>query len=56
MVAHRNTIPGAVLGFDFAGTVQQLGPDVSTRSIHIGQRVSGLVFGGDQLGYSLAFV
>jgi NADPH:quinone reductase-like Zn-dependent oxidoreductase len=46
MVAQRNTTPGAILGFDFAGVVHQLGSNVTTEKVQVGQRVSGMVYGG----------
>ena len=51
MVAQMNTTPGAILGFDFAGTIEQLGSDISTQKAHIGQRVSGFVLGGGRFQY-----
>jgi NADPH:quinone reductase-like Zn-dependent oxidoreductase len=47
MLAQRvDTNPGAILGFDFAGIVEKLGPNVTTENIYVGQRVSGMVYGG----------
>jgi NADPH:quinone reductase-like Zn-dependent oxidoreductase len=42
MVAQGNTTTGAILGFDFAGVVDQLGSNVTTEKAQVGQRVSGM--------------
>ncbi|KAK7035348.1 hypothetical protein VNI00_011879 [Paramarasmius palmivorus] len=37
---------GHIIGFDFSGTIQTLGPGVNKESRHAGQRVAGTVHGG----------
>uniref|UniRef100_A0A0W0G430 Enoyl reductase (ER) domain-containing protein n=1 Tax=Moniliophthora roreri TaxID=221103 RepID=A0A0W0G430_MONRR len=37
---------GHVMGYDFSGTVYEMGPDVEGESRYIGERVAGLVHGG----------
>ena len=36
---------GGIVGDDFAGVVQELGPDVPEGTWTVGERVAGLVFG-----------
>lgn len=35
-----------VIGQDFAGIVEELGPDVPDDLSHVGHRVAGTIFGG----------
>ncbi|EEB95286.1 hypothetical protein MPER_05763 [Moniliophthora perniciosa FA553] len=37
---------GHILGYDFSGTVHEIGPDVDKGLRYVGERVSGFVHGG----------
>jgi NADPH:quinone reductase-like Zn-dependent oxidoreductase len=41
--------PGAILGSDFAGIVEEVGPDAAQHGVHVGGRVCGVLMGMNPL-------
>jgi len=44
----RNITKGVGVGHDFAGIVEEIGPDVQNNIRFIGERVAGFIRGGKQ--------
>ena len=46
MASQRAKVAGAIIGFDFAGTVERIGPEVPQGLRTIGERVAGWIVAG----------